>query len=72
VRVALKLHAIQVRYFIFMSIERNPFSAKNQTLRSYRTYICAYYVGMISSYSNRIFFIFYVFFFHNLKANPWK
>jgi len=33
-------------------MERNPFSAKNQTLRSLQSIYFAYDVGIISSYSN--------------------
>ena len=45
---------IKKRILVSLSIERNPFSAQNQTLRSYRVlYIYfAYKVGIISSYSN--------------------
>jgi len=34
-------------------MERNPFSAMNQTLRSYRVYISPTMQGIICSYSNR-------------------
>jgi len=41
--------------FSRLSMERNPFSAKNQTMRSYRVLYFVYEVGIISSYSNRAF-----------------
>jgi len=37
-----------------LSIERNPFSAQNQTLKILQSIYFAYEVGIISSYSNRI------------------
>jgi len=36
-----------------LSIARNPFPAKNQTLRSHQSIYSAYQVGICSSYSNR-------------------
>jgi len=38
-----------------LSIERNPFPAKNQTLKILQSIYFAHGVGIISSYSNRIF-----------------
>jgi len=36
-----------------LSIERNPFSAQNQTLKILQSIYFAYKVGIISPYSNR-------------------
>jgi len=37
-------------------MERDPFSAKNQTLKILQSIYFAYDAGIISSYSNRIYF----------------
>jgi len=42
----------------YLSIERNPFSAQNQTLKILQSIYFAYKVGIISSYSNRIMTIY--------------
>jgi len=55
----LKIHIKQASKMYQMhigtlSIERNPFSAQNQTLKILQSIYFAYEVGIISSYSNRI------------------
>jgi len=39
-----------------LSMERNIFTARNQTLQSYQSKHFAYYVGIISCYSNKASF----------------